>query len=226
MSHLTKQTKRLQWLLGILVFVVCAVIAYTVYTAQETAAPAPEKRQATRVQVASFAASVAKPANWQVSDKLDAPFPVYTIAQDTSLEQTLGLHEFGDTTYVSFFPHGMPTEYPSGASQAVPEDATAQLPFAIDQERSRQYLLDSGEPFGYVLYPADTPENWRTDGFIVAYSTIRDFSVSCTDDETGTDLSLERCEPLMGDTVAYHGRVSDTHWQTLTEVLGSIQLQN
>lgn len=174
--------------------------------------------------------SMPYPNEWEVREfNLGNQFPVINIFPDhyqDSLDLPLRIHTRADVTYIADFPRGYGTEFPSGRSAPLNHDSILQLDFAVDQTESKAFVLENGSAWGYFIVPSSPPDNWGRPGFIFAQIAVSDFEPRCLDKNTGRELDMAECNPLMGDTVKRYGSVNNPHKKLVGQMLSDIKFTN
>jgi len=150
------------------------------------------------------------PASWQTfrTEESDA-FTIlnyYHNPQNIDIELPIAIHVDAAVSHVSFYPEGYGTELPFSSQKTFSEmKAEPPVGFPVDTDESIAFMLENGEVWGYLLRPASSVENWEDSGFLFAQIAIENFETKCFDEETGNPLPPEECDPMTGDSVAYHG---------------------
>lgn len=164
-----------------------------------------------------FGFSIEYPSDWEVraflDDQIAPTINFYPTGTDTA-----GLpftHHSEGVTHVSIFPHGIPTEGFFGPS--VDSEAT----FAAPVMSPRDFVLADDTRFATIV-PIDSPnDNWTESGFLFAHNVVHNRSTSCRRGDT--EISIEACDPLMGDTIVRSGTINTDDRATIVRMLESFQ---
>lgn len=151
--------------------------------------------------------------------------PVINIYPDTvTNEPPFAIHQQALLTYVAVIPKGFGVDGPSGQQLSF-EDWGGELPLSmdIDEQGSVVYLMENGEPWGYNIRFSQPPDNWTQYGSIFIRLSVENFDAECISENTGETKSMEDCDPLMGDSVQYSGKVNEKAAVAINEVLESFQ---
>ncbi len=155
-------------------------------------------------------------------------FAVNIFKSEDVAEQSLPLavYEEMEYSYVAVWPEGLATELP--ASHVVPVKDVMHSPalnFAVNRIESKLLLLKDGSIWGYFLVPRNPPEAWSDYGFIYAQVGVKNVKVTCFEEETGQEITLEECDNLEGDRVVRTGQIDEEAAATIRNILENIRLE-
>lgn len=151
---------------------------------------------------------------------------IYPKGMENKIKQPLGIHADADLSYITIWPGGLGTEFPSGASENF--SAASGLPslsFTANREQSLLFKVDKGAVWAYFINPQNPPSNWQQMGFIFAQVQTNNFSAACFDKNTGNEKPMDQCDPLTGDTFVRSGTVNENHRDVILAILNSIRLR-
>lgn len=152
------------------------------------------------------------PAAWQTfqTEESDA-FKIvnyYHNPQNINIDLPIAIHVDATVSHVSFYPEGYGTELPFSRQKTFDEmNAEPPVGFPVKRNESIAFMLENGETWAYLLRPASSVEKWEDNGFLFAQIAIENFETECFDEATGNPLPAEKCDPMAGDSVAYHGNI-------------------
>lgn len=177
-----------------------------------------------------YSFSVNSPPDWklevsEIGNNL-AIINIYPVSTADSIDFPLAIHENSGLSYVSIFPNGYGTELPSGKSGNLPGTEEELFSFDINVNESLAFFLDNNQAWGYFIVPSSTPSNWSPHGFIFAKAAVNNFSIRCFDKETGKELEMAECNPLLGDSITRYGEVVQEDMQAINSILQSIKLKD
>ncbi len=196
--------------------------------------PADERKEqsfkAKSVKYASgnFNYSLYLPEDWEAEEyREEGPFPVinfFPSAQKGELDLPLTVHANATVSYIGIYPKGYGIELPMGDNRRYGGEYSLPLNFSADREESKVFLLENGEAWGYFIVPSSPPENWEDHGFLFLQIAVNDFEARCYDKETGEELNMQECDPMMGDTIKRFGNVRGSDRKMLEQMAESISL--
>ncbi len=177
-----------------------------------------------------FSFSVNYPPDWkpevfEIGNK-QTIINIYPVSTADSIDFPLAIHENSGLSYVSIFPNGYGTELPSGKSGSLPAKEKELFSFDINTNESLAFFLENSNVWGYFIVPSATPANWSQHGFIFAQAAVNNFSIRCFDKETGKELEMAECNPLIGDSVTRYGAVVQEDVHTINNILKSVKFKN
>lgn len=164
------------------------------------------------------------PENYEVrEDSLAGKAPVINVFRKNNTgTPPFGIHEGFENAYISFLPRGFGVDGPSGIQKKMEEFSNPlPLSFGIDKQKSRVYLLNNGEVWGFYLRFATPPETWSEYGGIFVRYKVRDFEARCKTSEN-KETPMEECDPLGGDEILYFGKVEEKSKQEIGEIIKSL----
>ncbi len=175
--------------------------------------------------------TVKYPALWEVQtfENVEAGhFGVNIFKADMLPDEALPLavREKMNYSYVSFWPEGLATELPAGLTMSFKDVMHApQLNFSINRMESKLLLLKDQSIWAYFLVPRNPPENWSNYGFIYAQVGTEEVELTCFDEQTGQEISMEECDHLEGDRVKRTANIDEEAAKTIRNILESISLE-
>ncbi|MGM0934556.1 MAG: Gmad2 immunoglobulin-like domain-containing protein [Bacteroidota bacterium] len=164
------------------------------------------------------------PVNYEVrEDSLAGQTPVINVFRKNNPGVSpFGIHEDFENAYISFLPYGYGVDGPAGAQKSIEEFGNPlPLSFEVDEKKSRVYLLNSGEVWGFHLRFATPPESWSEFGGIFIRHKVRDFKARCKSSRD-MEIPMEECDPLTGDKILYFGEVEGKSKKEIDEILKSL----
>lgn len=164
--------------------------------------------------------SIRHPESWKIRETVSrAGTPFINIVPQTNTA-TEPIDHFVNTTHVSVYPEGIPTEGVIGQ--------TAELTVAMQPAvaQGRTYLLESQQPFGYYITFETSPVTWEPYGYVWGRIEVNDYTVRCHVGENVVSASSPECQPLMGDSLIHSGTVSEQDAATVRTILESFRFMN
>lgn len=172
----------------------------------------------------NFQLELEYPENYEISeDSLAAQTPIINVFRKNNPgEPPFGIHEDFENAYISFLPEGYGVDGPSGTQKSVKDFGNPlSLSFEIDEKKSRVYLLNNDEVWGFHLRFATPPEGWSEYGGIFIRYKVRDFEARCQS-SGDKEKPIEECDPLAGDKILYFGEVDEKPKKEINEILRSL----
>lgn len=173
--------------------------------------------------------SVKFPQNWESElfkiGNVQRIINIYPVNAGDSLDFPLTIHEKPGLSFISIFPDGYGTELPSGKSSSIERNGDKPVAIDINMKESLAFLIENNQAWGYFIVPASPPASWNEHGFIFAQIAVNDFKIKCFDKESGKELNMSECNPLLGDSVKRYGNVNQEDWATIKKILKTIKFK-
>ena len=124
---------------------------------------------------------------------------------------------FSETTNVSVFPDGIPTEGVFG------ETENDDFETGVALEHTTRFILQSGETWAVFAVPKLSlkPESWGEAGFLWAKANVSGLVTTCS--RNGEAISMSICAPFGGDKIIRQGGVDDREWKLLEQILSTFK---
>ncbi|OHA40798.1 MAG: hypothetical protein A3G59_02485 [Candidatus Taylorbacteria bacterium RIFCSPLOWO2_12_FULL_47_20] len=166
---------------------------------------------------AKFGFEIKYPPSWRVSayenDLIAPKFNFYP----AKTSKKPPFDHFSETTNVSVFPDGIPTEGVFG------ETKDDDFEIGVPLERATRFVLEDGKTWAVFAVPKLSlkPESWSDAGFIWVRADISGLTTACSRD--GEYIGLAECDPFEGDKIMRQGRVDDQEWKLLEQILSTFK---
>ena len=164
------------------------------------------------------------PENFEISeDSLPGKAPLINVFRKGNKDKPpFGIHEDLENAYISFLPKGFGVDGPSSTQKSVEEFGNPlPLSFEINENKSRVYLMNNGEVWGFYIRFTTPPESWGEFGGIFISYTVRDFKARCKNSRD-EEKPMEQCDPMAGDEVLYFGEVDKKSKKEIDKILESL----
>ncbi len=128
------------------------------------------------------------------------------------------LNHFSNSTHVSVFPQGIPTEGLYGQNEEFRR--AMNIDYTSD---SKVFVLEDGTPFAYFIRPKNAPlANWNESGFIFARLELDNQETYCLRNGERVDQTKTQCDPLTGgDQVVWNGSVKQADLNIIDTMLST-----
>lgn len=217
--------------LNILLIIFLISACDTQQTGEGESPPDTLKREPSKTDTAQWATyrnekfhfNLKHPQSWKV-EVVNKAFPLISI-YNTSEEVTKHpeLHADATLSFINLFPKGLGTELPFGKQMSIREyEAEVPVEFKVDPIKSKAFLLENGNPWGFFLKPAKPPQEWEENGFLFAQMAVENYSTRCIDKESEKSKPMEECDPMMGDKIKKYGSVTEEQREIIRNILQSI----
>lgn len=145
---------------------------------------------------------------------------LYSPALESELELPLTVHARASVTHLSAYPEGWGTGLPAGGRLKAREyQGNLPVAFTYDPESSYIFLLDTGEPWAYLIRPAQPPQSWGDNGYLFAQIGLEDYASQCFDGDTGEPKPDADCDPMAGDRVVRSGQLKEPDRTVIRQAL-------
>ncbi|MFW6352133.1 MAG: Gmad2 immunoglobulin-like domain-containing protein [Bacteroidota bacterium] len=170
----------------------------------------------------NYAFSVSYPQNWHAEEyQIESGQTIINLFPEihrSDLDLPVIIHAEADASFIGIYPDGYGTELPMGKSEKL---SASENPagIKINENESQKFLLENGKVWAYYLVPADAPQSWDPYGFIFAQIGVDNPKQRCFDKESGRELSMEDCDPMMGDTIKRYGSIKKDEAADMKNIL-------
>ncbi|HEY9184886.1 MAG TPA: Gmad2 immunoglobulin-like domain-containing protein [Salegentibacter sp.] len=164
------------------------------------------------------------PENYEVrEDSLAGQTPVINVFRKNNTgTPPYGIHEDFENAYISFLPQGYGVDGPTGAQKSIEEFGNPlPISFTIDKRKSRVYLLNNGDVWGFYLRFETPLESWTEYGGIFIRYKVRDFTARCIS-SGNKEKPMEECDPMGSDRIKYLGEVDAKSKKEINQILKSL----
>lgn len=188
-----------------------------------------KKSSATSYSNENWGFSLEYPQSFQVLEsELPGKAPVINIyARAVRFDPPFGIHEVPGNAYIAVLPEGFGVDGPSGTNKTLEEwNENLNGVSGLNLEKSRVYLLESGQPWAFFLRFTRTPGNWKKYGGVFVHFSIEDFKAECFNSKSGQKKPMEKCDPMGPDEVRYTGKIQAESRKALMAILESFDFDS
>ena len=175
---------------------------------------------------ARFGFTLRHPAGWKtVETILKGQFLHLNVTPAESViteDEVAGEQAIHQVPAVLAIPQGIRSGWRTGTSSTLDEngDAFPNAGFTLDTRSSTVLRLESGEIFGYLLFPESPPSSWAPEGCLFARYAVLDGTTRCLD-ANGNELPVDDCRPYNEERLVHTGRVDPASKRTIDAILAS-----
>ncbi len=84
------------------------------------------------------------------------------------------------------------------------------------------YHLKNGDTWAYFIQPTGLPASWSEDGYIFSRLAVENFESVCYEEESKQMIAMNECDPYIGDSIVYKGKVDSIDISIMKRSLQSI----
>ncbi|MBL3658152.1 Gmad2 immunoglobulin-like domain-containing protein [Fulvivirga sediminis] len=178
----------------------------------------------------AFHFTLEMPNTWKVDETKNSKdatvLTMYSSGYDLVANPPFDFIEYPKITYITVHPQGssLPKLLGSkinlqGWNKDLPVD------FQLNKDSSMVYILNTGEPWAYLLKPSNPPKGWSENGYIFVHMGVSDFLARCFD-VNGKPKSTHDFDMSTGDKMTYYGDVKEADKKIVQHAVSSLYFFN